>query len=154
MTVPIPNFDDNASSNSGDRKEAIITLYSGGKSPGAIAKYLGLTPSWVRQVIRDHKVAQIKMSGTNQMRVERLAEAEIVREQILAGLFPVDEKGEPLPPDKDALAGYVRVVRLEERLMGASAAGPIYVPGEPSRAIAEQYLFGTFQRIQGKKKEK
>ncbi len=153
MTVPIAKFDDHASSNSGDRKEAIITLYSGGKSPAAIAKYLGLTPSRVNQVIKDHKVAQIKMSGTNQMRVERLAEMELLREHVLAGLFPVNEKGEPLPPNKDDLAGYVRVVRLEERLMGASAAGPIYVPGEPSRSIAEQYLFGTFQRIQTKKEK-
>jgi hypothetical protein len=57
---------------------------------------------------------------------------------------PTNEKGEPLPPNKHTLAGFHRNVSLEVTLMGATASGPIYVPGEVSRAAAERrYVLGT-----------
>jgi hypothetical protein len=132
---PTSNGTEASRNGSEDKKSIVVTLYQGGMATSAIAKSTGLTLSRVNQILKAERVAHIKKAGTDGIRVERVSELELVREHLFASLFPTNEAGDPVPPNKEAMAAYLRVVSLQGTLMGTSAAGPIYgVGGLPKSA--------------------
>jgi len=129
-----------------DKKGIVITLYEAGMATSAIAKSTGLTLSRVNQILKAERAAHIKTAGTDGIRVERVSELELLREHLFASLFPTSENGHPLPPDKEAMTAYLRVVSLQGTLMGASAAGPIYGDGDLPRSAKESQAIAQYNR--------
>lgn len=141
-----PNGTGPKTNGSEDKKEIVITLYEGGMATSAIAKITGLTLSRVNQIVKAERAAHIKKAGTDGIRVERVSELELVREHLFGSLFPTNEDGHPMPPNKEAMAAYLRVVSLQGTLMGASAAGPIYGDGDLPRSAKEGQAIAQYNR--------
>ena len=143
---PTPDGTGSKTNGSEDRTEIVITLYEGGMATSGIAKSTGLTLSRVNQIVKAERAAHIKTAGTDGIRVERVSELELLRDHLFASLFPTTEDGHPLPPNKEAMAAYLRVVSLQGTLMGASAAGPIYGDGDLPRSAKELQAIATYNR--------
>ncbi len=145
LSKPTSNGSGGTRNNPEDRREAVIALYEAGKATSEIARITGLTLSRVNQILKPERSAHIKKAGTDGIRLERVSELELVREHLFASLFPTNEDGQPLPPNKEAMAAYLRVVSLQGTLMGTSAAGPIYGPGALPKAAKDQMAIRAYQ---------
>jgi hypothetical protein len=143
---PTPNGAGPRANGSEDKKEIVITLYEAGMATSAIAKSTGLTLSRVNQILKAERCAHIKRAGTDGIRVERVSELELVREHLFASLFPTNEEGHAVPPNKEAMAAYLRVVSLQGTLMGTSSAGPIYGEGALPQFAKEQMAVAAYRR--------